>query len=232
MLEAQKLTKRYGETLALDGLDLKVENGQITALLGPNGAGKTTTAYLFLGFVSPTSGQARIDGLDITEHPLATKDRLAYIPERLALYESLSGLENLAYFHALGGGLRSGGELIECLAQVGLDERAARRRVAGYSKGMRQKVGIAIALAKSAQTLILDEPLSGLDPKAAGEFCAQMRALRDAGAAILMATHDLFRARDIADQIGIMRSGKLVALLRGASITHTELETCYLEHMR
>lgn len=232
MLEAQRLTKQYGETLALDGLDLTVENGQITALLGPNGAGKTTTAYLFLGFVRPTSGQARIDGLDIAEHPIATKDRLAYIPERLALYESMSGLENLAYFQVLGGGRRSQSELLECLAKVGLDERAARRRVGGYSKGMRQKVGIAIALAKSARTFILDEPLSGLDPKAAGEFCAQIRALRDAGSAILMATHDLFRARDLADKIGIMRGGKLVALLDSSAISSTELEARYLEHMR
>lgn len=232
MLQAQKLTKRYGDTLALDGLDLTVEDGQITALLGPNGAGKTTTAYLFLGFIQPTSGQACIDGLDIAEHPLVTKERLAYIPERLALYESLSGLENLAYFHALGAGRLSPAELLSCLAAVGLDERAARRRVGGYSKGMRQKVGIAIALAKSARTFILDEPLSGLDPKAAGEFCAQIRALRDGGAAVLMATHDLFRARDIADRIGIMRSGRLVALLDSTAISHSELEARYLEHMR
>ena len=232
MLQAQKLSKRYGDTLALDGLDLTVEDGQITALLGPNGAGKTTTAYLFLGFISPTSGRACIDGLDIAEHPLATKDRLAYIPERLALYESMSGFENLAYFHGLGGGRSTQTELLSYLDAAGLDEGTARRRVASYSKGMRQKVGIAIALAKSARTFILDEPLSGLDPKAAGEFCAQLRVLRDDGAAILMATHDLFRARDLADRIGIMRSGRLVALLDSSSISHTELEARYLEHMR
>lgn len=232
MFEAKKLTKRYGESVALDALDLRVERGSITTLLGANGAGKTTTAYLFLGFIAPTSGEARIDNLDVTVEPQRSKEGLAYIPERLALYENMSGLENLAYFHSLGGGQRDRVDLENCLRDAGLPAQATHRRVSEYSKGMRQKVGIALAFAKSARSFILDEPLSGLDPKAALEFCAQLRKLRDGGAAVLMATHDLFRARELADFIGIMRHGQLVAHLAAKSVSHADLEALYLEHMQ
>ncbi len=232
VLEARGLSKRYGAVVALAGLDLRVGRGEILALLGANGAGKTTTTQLFLGFIAPTSGQALIEGLDVATHALETKRHLAYIPERLALYPHLSGLENLAYFQALGGAPQPEGALRAFLAEAGLPAEAADRPASTYSKGMLQKVGIALALAKSARALLLDEPLSGLDPKAANDFCALLRALRDRGAAVLMATHDLFRAKDTADRIGIMRSGALVAEVETARVTHAELEDLYLEQMR
>jgi ABC-2 type transport system ATP-binding protein len=232
VLEARALSKRYGAVVALAELSLRVGRGEILALLGANGAGKTTTTQLFLGFIAPSSGQALIEGLDVATHALESKRHLAYIPERLALYPHLSGLENLAYFQALGGAPRPEGALRAFLVEAGLPAEAADRPASTYSKGMLQKVGIALALAKSARALLLDEPLSGLDPKAANDFCALLRALRDRGAAVLMATHDLFRAKDTADRIGIMRSGKLVAEVETARVTHAELEALYLEQMR
>jgi ABC-2 type transport system ATP-binding protein len=232
MLEARRLSKHYGDTRALDSLDLTVAGGEIVALLGANGAGKTTTMYLFLGFIAPTSGEARIDGRVVADEPEATKAHLAYVPERLALYGNLTGLENLAYFHRVGGGTLDTRALRACLADAGLAEAAVDRYVRTYSKGMRQKVGLALALAKSARSYLLDEPLSGLDPRAASEFCDGLRRLRDQGAAILMATHDLLRARDTADRIGIMRDGRLMDLVRAADIDSAALESLYLERMQ
>jgi ABC-2 type transport system ATP-binding protein len=232
MLEATDLTKSYNGHLALDRLNLAVLPGEIFCLLGANGAGKTTTINLFLNFVRPTSGTARIKGLDVVEHPLETKRHLAYIPEQVNLYRNLSGLENLDYFAALAGHRgHSTATLLELLAQVGLPEDAARRRVAAYSKGMRQKVGIAIASAKQAEVLLLDEPTSGLDPKASNEFSELLLRLRDRGVAVLMATHDLFRAKESGTRVGIMKRGRMVTLLDTSEVGHADLERIYLDHM-
>jgi ABC-2 type transport system ATP-binding protein len=233
MLEAQQLSKSYDGVTALDRLDLTVEGGEIFCLLGANGAGKTTTINLFLGFVAPTSGTARIKGLDVSKAPLETKRYLAYIPEQVMLYKNLSGLENLEYFTALAGrnGYSSAG-LLDVLEHAGLAREAARKRVGTYSKGMRQKVGIAIALAKKAQVLLLDEPTSGLDPKAASEFSGLLQKLSDSGVAVLMATHDLFRAKQTGTRVGIMKHGRLVATLSTQDLGHADLERIYLEHMQ
>jgi ABC-2 type transport system ATP-binding protein len=199
MLEAVNLTKKYNGVTALDDLTLRVMPGEVFCLLGANGAGKTTTINLFLNFVAPTSGTARINGVDVTQQPLETKKYLAYIPETVMLYKNLTGLENLEYFSALAG--RSDytrTQLLDFLKHVGLQPDAADKRVGTYSKGMRQKVGIAIALAKNAKALLLDEPTSGLDPKAANEFSALLTKLSQDGVAVLMATHDVFRARSQA----------------------------------
>lgn len=232
MLESTNLSKRFGDKLALDGVSLRVEPGQIYCLLGANGAGKTTLINVFLNFLTPSSGEARIDGLDVTRHPLETKRAVAYIPEHVMLYGSLSGLENLRYFAALATGrTASRDELLELLARVGLDEAAAVRRVATYSKGMRQKVGIAIATAKRARAFLLDEPTSGLDPKAASEFSQLLQKARDDGVAVLTTTHDLFHAKQTGTRIGIMKAGKLVADLAGADLGDADLEALYLQHM-
>ncbi len=242
-LEARGLTVRYAPAnaapvLALDALDLRVEPGEVFCLLGANGAGKTTTINCFLGFVRPSAGAALVDGVDAAAYPLETKRRLAYIPETVQLYPALTGLENLAYLAELGAGRRfADGELLAHLADAGLPADAARRRVGGYSKGMRQKVGVALALAKRASALLLDEPTSGLDPKASNEFSALLARLSAPadgrpGAAILMATHDLFRAKESGTRVGVMRRGRLLAVRRTADLTHAELEALYLEHMR
>lgn len=233
MLEAVDLTKRYGAHTALDSLNLRVGPGEIFCLLGANGAGKTTTINLFLGFIDPSGGAARIKGLDVATHGRETKRYLAYIPEQVNLYKNLSGLENLAYFSALAGhDGYSLQELASFLSEAGLPAEAAARRVGAYSKGMRQKVGIAIALAKKAEALLLDEPTSGLDPKASNEFSEMLTRLSRQGVAILMATHDLFRAKESGTHLGIMRGGELRRTLRAADVGHADLERLYLEEMR
>ena len=233
MLEANKLTKHFGATAALDAVDLRVNPGDIYCLLGANGAGKTTLINLFLNFLDPSSGEARIDGLNVAQHPIETKRRVAYIPEQVTLYGVLSGLENLKYFAALATGQQlERSRLLALLAEVGLDESAALRRVATYSKGMRQKVGIAIAVAKNARALLLDEPTSGLDPKAANEFSALLRRARDNGVAVLTTTHDLFHARQTGTRIGIMKRGRLVADMTSDTLSHSDLEALYLQHMQ
>ncbi len=231
MIEAKQLTKKFGSLTALDQLDLKAPAGEAVCLLGANGAGKTTTINLFLGFLEPSSGDAFVNGLNVAEAPFESKKHLAYIPEQVALYPQLSGAENLDYFLRLSGVRKSRAQLISILKDAGLDEGAAGRRASSYSKGMRQKVGIAIALAKDAKALLLDEPLSGLDPSAANALSHSLRRLRDEGRAILMATHDVFRAKEIGTRIGIMKAGKLVAMLDAASLDAREIERIYLAHM-
>jgi ABC-2 type transport system ATP-binding protein len=232
MLEAVHLTKQYNGVAALDDLTLRVMPGEVFCLLGANGAGKTTTINLFLNFVEPTSGAAKINGIDVTERPLETKKYLAYIPETVMLYKNLTGLENLEYFSALAGRPDdTRAQLLDFLRQVGLEPAAADNRIGTYSKGMRQKVGIAIALAKNAKALLLDEPTSGLDPKAANEFSSLLARLSQDGVAVFMATHDLFRAKESGTRVGIMRHGRLVRTLETTEVGHADLERIYLEHM-
>ncbi|MDE0679611.1 MAG: ABC transporter ATP-binding protein [Gammaproteobacteria bacterium] len=231
MLQATKLTKSYGEIEALKGLDMTVEGGDIYCLLGANGAGKTTTISLFLNFIRPDGGTATVCGLDVTEQPLETKKLLAYIPEQVMLYGNLTALENLRYFSQLGGHDYSQEEYRDFLRRVGLEEEAVDRRVKTYSKGMRQKVGVAIALAKQARALLLDEPTAGLDPKASNEFSELLLKLKSDGAAILMATHDLFRAKETGTRIGIMKEGRLVDELSTGEVSHADVEKIYLQHM-
>ncbi|WP_337186339.1 ABC transporter ATP-binding protein [Phenylobacterium sp.] len=232
MLAAERLHKRYGSHTALHSFDLTVRPGEVYALLGPNGAGKTTTINCFLGFVRPDGGRVLVDGCDPAQDPLGARAALAYIPEQVNLYGWFSGLENLAYFAELGGHSYGADELVGFLREAGLEADALSRPVSGYSKGMRQKVGIAIALAKDAKGLLLDEPTSGLDPRASHEFSELLRKLSSRGVSILMATHDIFRALDVAHRIGIMVSGRLLEEMDAKSVTGAELENRYLEATR
>jgi ABC-2 type transport system ATP-binding protein len=229
MLQAQNLTKTYGEQNALYNLNVSIASGEIFALLGQNGAGKTTTINCFLGFVEPTSGEATINGLSVTKYALETKKYVAYIPETVTLYPNLTGIENLQFFSSLAGFSYGNEELSSLLSRAGLQVAAHRQRVGGYSKGMRQKVGIAIAIAKKAKALLLDEPTSGLDPKASNEFSEILRELSKNGTAILMATHDIFRAKEVANRIGIMKEGNLVSVIDAKDISANELEKLYLQ---
>ena len=230
-LEANGLCKSYGSLIAVQDLDLVVAKGEVCCLLGANGAGKTTTINLFLGFHKPDRGTARIDGIDVGSKPLEARRHVAYLPETVALYDRLTGLENLTFFDRLAGRGRGASELSGILSNAGLPDEAQGRRVSTYSKGMRQKVGIAIALAKGAQAVLLDEPLAGLDPSAAKDLGKQILSLRDRGCGLLMATHDIFRARDVADRIGIMMGGRLVQMLNAKELHAKEIEDVYMEHL-
>ncbi|MBC7922991.1 MAG: ABC transporter ATP-binding protein [Ferruginibacter sp.] len=231
MLEAKGLSKQYKDKAALSQLDLQIKPGEIFCLLGQNGAGKTTTINLFLGFVEPSAGAAFINGVDVAKQPVQTKKDLAYIPEQVMLYPNLSGRENLSFFSQLAGFKYAKAQLGDLLTGAGLQAGAVDQRVSTYSKGMRQKVGIAIALAKKAKALLLDEPTSGLDPKASNEFSELLKKLSGQGTAVLMATHDIFRAKEVGTRVGIMREGRLVTTLNAADITASGLEKLYLEYM-
>jgi ABC-2 type transport system ATP-binding protein len=233
VIEAVRLSKTFDGVHAVTDLELTIKPGEVFCLLGANGAGKTTTINLFLNFIEPSSGQARISGLNVVDHPIETKKRLAYIPEQVTLYRNLTGLENLRFFTRLAGAsVDSDQELLAILTQAGLPDADARRRVSTYSKGMRQKIGIAITIAKRAEALLLDEPTSGLDPKAANDFSVLVSGLAKSGVAILMATHDLFRAKETGHRVGIMKHGRMIEVLDTETLSHTDLEQVYLRHMR
>ncbi len=232
MLEAINLSKNYGGQQALTELNLSVAPGEIFCLLGANGAGKTTTINLFMNFINPSSGEVRIDGLDVTLTSKEIKKSIAYIPENLNLYGNLTGLENLQFFVGLSNEKLNKLESKQLLESVGLQAEAVNKRVSNYSKGMRQKVGIAIAKANKASNLLLDEPTSGLDPKASNDFAELLQEMKQNKVAILMATHDLFRAKESGTHIGIMKAGKLVHSLKTDDITLAELEGLYLETMK
>lgn len=232
LLELRGVSKRFGDHQALRSLDLCVGAGEVYGLLGPNGAGKTTTIHILTGFHLPDGGDARIDGVDVAADPAGARARIGYVPESVALYPYLSGLENLEHFTRLAGKRPPRGELRAHLERAGLAPGAADRRVEGYSKGMRQKVGIAIAIAKGARVLLLDEPASGLDPLASHELSLSIRGLSESGCAILMATHDIFRARETCDRVGILIGGQRVAEVDPAQLSASELEDLYLARVR
>ncbi|KYG81713.1 ABC-2 type transport system ATP-binding protein [Roseivirga ehrenbergii] len=231
MLKSVNLTKKYGNFTALNELNLSVKEGDIFCLLGANGAGKSTTINLFLNFISPSAGSATINGLDVSKHDKETKQLLSYIPENLMLYPNLTGMENLDFFCGLGNKNYSKQELENLLLQSGLQADFMNRRVSSYSKGMRQKVGIALARAREAKVLLLDEPTSGLDPKASNEFSELLLEMKGNGVATLMATHDLFRAKETGTHIGIMKQGVLIEHFESDEVSFQDLEKMYLKHM-
>ena len=200
----------YGAHCVLDGLSLSVAAGEIYALLGGNGAGKSTTLSALLGFVRVDGGSVRVGGADPAANPDAARRRIAYLPENVALYEHLSAVENADYLLALSGTPRSRGDITDALTAAGLQDRAFDQRLGGFSKGMRQKVAIAVALLREVPVLLLDEPTSGLDPRATADFNALLHAVRARGTAVLMVTHDLLSAADVADRIGFLERGRIV----------------------
>lgn len=209
-LETVDLSVRYGAAAVLHNLNLRVMQGEIYALLGGNGAGKSTTLNAFLGFSRAAQGLVRVCGIDVTEDPLGARASLAYVPENVALYEHLSARENLEYLLRMGGRGAPAGPAIEAaLEDVGLPRQAWDRRLGAYSKGMRQKVAIALAVARAVPVLLLDEPTSGLDPHATSEFNALLLKLRAQGVTVFMVTHDLLGAAEVADRIGFLDHGRI-----------------------
>ncbi|WP_431477663.1 ABC transporter ATP-binding protein [Massilia eburnea] len=208
-LETVGLTVRYGTATVLDCLDLQVRRGEIYALLGGNGAGKSTTLNAFLGFARPVDGYARVCGIDPALEPLAARASLAYVPENVALYEHLTARENLEYLLRMGGADAAPAIIEAALDDVGLAQPDWERRLGGYSKGMRQKVAIALAVARLVPVLLLDEPTTGLDPHATSEFNALLLKLREHGVSVFMVTHDLLGAAEVADRIGFLDRGRI-----------------------
>ena len=197
-------------TSILKSLDFGVAAGEIYALLGGNGAGKSSTLKTFLGFHQPSSGQVLIDGQDVHQSLNASRNKTAYLPENATLYPHLTALENIEYFLSLGGLAKSVADIESALHKVALQDSAWDRPLHTYSKGMRQKTAIALAILRAAPIFLLDEPPSGLDPVAIDEFNQLVTELASGGATILMVTHDLYGACQVADRIGLLLHGQLV----------------------
>lgn len=229
MLEAIDLKKSYGSYQALKGINLTINKGEVFCLLGQNGAGKTTTINIFLGLIKSTSGKALINGIEVKPNSSATNKLIAYIPEVVQLYGNLSGVENLDLFSRMAGFNYSTKELEAFLVKSGLKEEVITRPLSTYSKGMRQKVGISIALSKHAEYIFMDEPTSGLDPQATAEFTTICQELASKGTSIFMATHDIFNAVNVGTTIGIMKEGELVHRTKTEDVDALELQELYLK---
>ncbi len=227
MLRAINVTKSFNGKVALKDVSFEVKKGETFCLLGQNGAGKTTTINIFLGFINKDGGQAFVGEKEVGKDNINTLT--AYIPETVQLYGNLSGVENLDFFSRLAGFIYSNKELEAFLLKIGLQSEDQHQRLSFYSKGMRQKVGIAIALAKNAEIIFMDEPTSGLDPKATAEFTKICRELSAMGKVIFMATHDIFNAVEVGTTIGIMKEGVLVQQLKTSEIDAGKLNQLYLE---
>lgn len=232
MIHLQQVNKSFKGKPAIHNLTLQVEQGEILGLLGANGAGKSTTINMLLGFLKPDSGTINVLQKDINQNSKEVRKHIGYIPENVNLYPYLSGIENLDYFCRLAGLKYSNSELQNFLNTCGLENEDHHKKVSDYSKGMRQKVGIAIAYAKKAKVYLLDEPASGLDPLASNELSVLLKKLATDGATILMASHDIFRVREVCHRIGILRQGELVKELRSEDVSANQLEKLYLEYMQ
>ena len=230
MIQLKNIDKKFKDKMALDNLSLEVKSGEIYGLLGANGAGKSTTLNLLLGFLTADRGE--INMLDINDNSIIQQDRIGYIPENVNLYPYLTGIENLDYFSKLAGLKFTLEELARFLLECGLEEEAFNKSISEYSKGMRQKVGIAIAYAKNAKIYLLDEPASGLDPLSSNELSILLKNMSERGATILMASHDIFRVRETCHKIGILKNGSLVKEMFSKDVSSRELESLYLDYMK
>ncbi|CAM1333166.1 ABC transporter ATP-binding protein [Tenacibaculum aestuariivivum] len=228
MLVANKLCKKYKNKMAIRDVSFCISPGEIFCLLGQNGAGKTTTINIFLGLLKPSSGDALINSVSVSNNK-KIRNQIAYIPETVQLYTDFTGIENLDFFSRLAGFKYVKNELQSFLEQANLQHDAHNKKLGTYSKGMRQKVSIAIALAKNASYILMDEPTSGLDPKASLEFAKICKQLSNKGVGILMATHDIFNAVSIGSKIGIMKEGSIVYTTETSNITAQELQDLYIK---
>ena len=210
VLNAQSLTLNINQQTILNKLTFSVQKGEIYALLGGNGAGKSSTLKTFLGFNKPTDGKVEVMGQSLDDSLALLRSKMAYLPESATLYPHLSARENIHYFLSLASIKKSDAEVNDAFKRVALQESAWERHMQTYSKGMRQKTAIALALLRQAPIFLLDEPTSGLDPIAIDEFNLLVRELANSGASILMVTHDVYGACQVADRIGLLRSGELV----------------------
>ena len=213
IVEARDLRKSYNGVQAVDGLTLEIREGEIYGLLGPNGSGKTTTILILLGLTEPTGGEVQVCGINPTREPLKVKRLVGYLPENVGFYEDLTARENLRFIARLNGipDRESKKRIEEVLEQVGLSE-VADRPVGTYSRGMRQRLGIADVLIKQPRLAILDEPTTGIDPEGASQILDMIVRMRDErGMTIMLSSHLLHQVQRICDRVGIMHRGQLVA---------------------
>jgi ABC-2 type transport system ATP-binding protein len=242
VIETSGLTRRYGRQVAVEDLTLTVREGQIFGFLGPNGAGKTTTILMLLGLSEPTAGTARVCGIDPTREPVRVKRIVGYLPENVGFYEDMTGIQNLLYVARLNGlaDREARPKIAALLERVGLAADGAKR-VGAYSRGMRQRLGIAEVLLKDPRLVILDEPTVGLDPDGTIRMLDMIRSLsRERGLTVFFSSHLLDQVERISDRVGIMLRGRLVAAGTIAELaaraagdrTPVTLEDIYMTYFR
>lgn len=223
IIVASSLSVCFNYKTVLNDVNFSVKQGEVFALLGGNGAGKSTTLKTFLGTVTPESGTANVMGMSVENEIDKIRTKIAYLPESVTLYGHLTGVENIEYFLSLAGVSRSTQEIERALTRVALQQDAWHQTMSNYSKGMRQKTAIALALLREAPVLFLDEPTSGLDPNAIDEFNQLIATLAAEGTTVFMVTHDVYGACQIAHRIGLLDHGKIVGMFERGD--RAEIET-------
>jgi ABC-2 type transport system ATP-binding protein len=213
VIEAKGLTKTYGHAVAVDHISFTVGRGEIFGLLGPNGAGKTTTILMLLGLTDISGGEVSVLGFNPAREPLSVKRRVGYMPDTVGFYDQMTAVDNLSYTARLIGFRKAEREkrIADALARVGLTD-AAEKRVGTFSRGMRQRLGLAEILMKGAQVAILDEPTSGLDPHATAELLAIIRAFKSEGVTVLLSSHLLERVQSVCDRVALFSGGHIALM--------------------
>lgn len=230
VIELTGLTKKYGGFTAVNDLNLTVEKGDIFGLLGPNGAGKSTTILMMLGLTEPTAGSVMVCGINSTTHPIEVKRKVGYLPEDVGFYDDMTGIENLVYTAQLNGIAKEEAvqKAVQLLDRVGLSNDG-KKKAGKYSRGMRQRLGLADVLIKEPEVIILDEPTSGIDPSGVREFMDLIRQLSHKdGQTVLFSSHHLDQVQQVCNRIGLFSSGKLLADIRLAEL---QKEEHALEHI-
>ncbi len=232
VIKTRDLTKRYGDMVAVDGLDLTVDQGEVFGVLGPNGSGKTTTILMLLGLTEPTQGTVRVLDLDPMRQPLGVKARVGYLPDQIGFYNELTARENLIYTAKLNGLRRDEAyqRIDEALQQMGLAD-VADRQVATFSHGMRQRLAVGETLIKRPQLIIMDEPTQGLDPEATREFLEIIRELKAQGITILLSSHLLYQVQAICDRVGLFYRGRMVLEGKVKELAQRVLGGAYRVHL-
>jgi len=243
VIEAEGLTKKYGHQIAVNSLNVQIHEGEVFGFLGPNGAGKTTTLLMFLGLTEPTAGRVRVVGVDPTREPLRVKEKVGYLPENVGFYDDMDPRQNLRFIARLNRipDRVSAKKIDELLEQVGLFEEA-QKKVGTYSKGMRQRLGIAEVLIKEPKLIFLDEPTIGLDPDGTNRMLDLIHSLsREKNITIFLSSHLLDQVQRICDRVGIMIKGDLVAIgpiqelaekKLGIDKEHYTLEEIYMKYFK
>ena len=213
VIEAQGLTKTYGRATAVDHISFSVERGEVFGLLGPNGAGKTTTILMLLGLTEISGGDVRVLGFNPAREPLSVKRRVGYLPDTVGFYDQLTAADNLRYTARLIGfkAIDREKRIAAALDQVGLSD-FADKGVGTFSRGMRQRLGLAEILMKGAQIAILDEPTSGLDPHATSELLAIIRGFKAEGVSVLLSSHLLERVQSVCDRVALFSGGRIALM--------------------
>lgn len=234
LLKLEQVSLNYRNQPVLHALDFSMQAGEVVSVFGANGAGKSTLLKCILGLLdkhAQIKGEITINGLRLNANPQAARACLAYVPEQPAVYGHLSGLENVRYFLGLAGIAITEAEAEACLSRAGLQQKAWRQACRNYSKGMRQKVMLALAFARRAKLLLLDEPASGLDPNATDELNQLLLSCKEYGIGVLAVTHDIFSATQFSDRMLILRQGRLHHFAtRNDALTFDDLRSLYRDN--